>query len=366
MQTWIRLYGLIVKELRMVIGDKQSLRLLIMPVLLQLLLFPFAATMEVRNNTIGVYDQDGGATARELVQRISRTPAFARVMRIESEAQLRDAIDRQQALLVVRLPPHLSESVARGQPEAIQVIYDGRRSSSGGVAISYLQTVFGGIPIGQSDASATFLAVRHWYNPNLEFFRAIVPSLVAMITTLSALVVTAMSVAREREQGTLDQLLVSPLTPPMIFIGKAVPALIVAAFQAGIIITGGVFGYGIAFRGSLLVLYGGLVAYVAALIGVGLLISSVCSTQQQAFLGVFLFMMPAILLSGYVTPVDNMPSWLQTLTWANPVRHFVQIAKSVFLKASVFSDFAANVRALLLIALATTSLALAAFRRGVG
>ncbi len=364
--TLIRLRALILKELQAVLGDKQSLRLLIMPVILQLLVFPFAATLEVKNNSIAVFDQDHGATSNEMIQRLRQTAAFTEIVQVHSEEEARDLVDRQTVLLVLRFGPQFSKSVKQGSPEPIQAVLDGRRSNSAQIALAYVQQIVGGVPLDTQAVPSAGLVVRNWYNPNLEYFRFIVPSLVAMITTLSALIVTAMSVAREREQGTLDQLLVSPLTPSMIFVGKAVPALIVAVIQATIIIAGGVFGYGIAFQGSLPLLYGCMVAYVAALVGVGLFISSVCATQQQAFLGVFFFVMPAILLSGYVTPVDNMPHWLQVATWANPVRHFVEITKGIYLKDAQFADFSANVWALLCIAAVTGVTALGVFKRRLG
>jgi len=363
--TLIRVRALVLKELRAILGDKQSLRLLIMPVIIQLLLFPFAATLEAKNNTLGIVDDDGGPKTAEIIQRLSQTPAFNKVVLFQSEVQARAAIDRQQALLVLRFGGHFSQSAARGAPEPIQAVLDGRRSNSAQIAMAYVQQVLEGVPVSvtSGEPSGSALTVRNWYNENLEYFRFILPSMVAIITTLSALIVTAMSVAREREQGTLDQLLVSPLTPSLIFLGKAAPAYVVAVIQSSIILAGGVFGYGVAFQGSLLLLYGCMAAYVTALVGVGLLISSVCSTQQQAFLGVFLFTMPAVVLSGYVSPVDNMPVWLQVVTWANPIRHFILIAKGVYLKAAVFQDFALNVVALLLIGLVTSSVALGLFHR---
>lgn len=364
--TLIRLKALITKELRAVLGDKQSLRLLTMPVILQLLVFPFAATLEVKNNSIAIFDQDRGPTSSEMIHRLSETPAFTKVVQVHSEDEARDLVNRQSVLLVLRFGPQFSKSVKQGSPEPIQAVLDGRRSNSAQIALAYVQQVVGSVPLEAQPTPTAALVVRNWYNPNLEYFRFIVPTLVAMITTLSALIVTAMSVAREREQGTLDQLMVSPLTPSMIFVGKAVPALIVATIQATIILLGGVYGYGIVFQGSLPLLYGCMVAYVAALVGVGLFISSVCATQQQAFLGVFFFVMPSILLSGYVTPVDNMPHWLQIATWANPVRHFVEITKGIYLKDAQFADFSSNVWALVAIALATGLTALGVFRRRLG
>jgi ABC-2 type transport system permease protein len=176
--------------------------------------------------------------------------------------------------------------------------------------------------------------VRHWFNPNLDYVRHIIPSLVAIITAISSLVVTALSVAREREQGTFDQLLVSPLSPELIMIGKTVPALIVASLQGTVILTAGVFLFRIPFAGSLVLLYGSMVFYILALAGFGLFISSIASTQQQAFLGVFSFLMPSVLLSGFPAPVENMPVWLQYIDWMNPLRHFIVIVKGVFLKDS--------------------------------
>jgi ABC-2 type transport system permease protein len=208
--------------------------------------------------------------------------------------------------------------------------------------------------------------VRHWFNPNLDYVRHIVPSLVAIITTISTLIVTSLSVAREREQGTFDQLLVSPLTPGMIMVGKAVPALLVAMAQATIIMTAGVVIYRIPFQGSLALLYGSMVLYILALVGFGFLIASLCSTQQQAFLGVFSFMMPAVLLSGFPSPVENMPAWLQGLDWFNPLRHFIVIVKAVFLKDAGLPSLLPALWPLLLIAVVTLGAADWMFRRRLG
>jgi ABC-2 type transport system permease protein len=362
--TLIRLIALIKKELYAIMGDTQSMRMLIAPVIMQLLLFPFAATLEVKNNTLAVLDEDGGPASAEIVQRLTQTPAFKRVILLNGDAQMRTFIDSQEALLVLRFPADFSQSVRLGHPQPIQAIVDGRRSNSGQIAATYVQNILSQVPVpGAVHPPTATISVRHWYNPNLDYFRFILPSLVAMITTLSALIVTSLSVAREREQGTLDQLLVSPLTPWMIFVGKATPALIVAMIQATIILLGSVYGYGVEFRGSLLLLYACMVPYVLALVGIGLFISTLCSTQQQAFLGVFLFVMPGILLSGYVSPIRNMPELLQTLTWANPIRHFIVIAKGVYLKAAVLSDFCDNLLALFATAGVTGTLSLLLFQR---
>ena len=207
------------------------------------------------------------------------------------------------------------------------------------------------------------IVARNWFVPNLEYPHFILPSLVAIITTIGSLIVTALSVAREREQGTFEQLLVSPLSPEMIMMGKTAPALAVGFFQATLILIAAVFVYDIPFRGSLVLLYGGMFFYALSLAGVGLFISSISKTQQQAFLGAFVFMVPAILLSGYTAPVENMPPWLQQLTWVNPVRHFVEVVKGVFLKDASFARVLSLVWPLMVIGTGTLTLAALMFRR---
>ncbi len=365
-----RISTLIIKELRTLLRDRQSRALLIVPVVLQLAIFPFAATLEVKNNTLGVFNQDAGAESVELIQRLSRAGAFTRLVYLHSEDDLRQAVARQEALIVLRFQPEFSRAVAAGRPAQLQAILDGRRSNSAQIALGYVRQILQGYlddhNTAQRRVASSELVVRHWFNPNLDYVRHIIPSLVAIITTISTLIVTSLSVAREREQGTLDQLLVSPLTPGMIMVGKSVPALIVATAQATLILTAGVFIYRIPFQGSLALLYGSMFFYILALAGFGLLISSVCSTQQQAFLGVFSFMMPAVLLSGFPSPVENMPRWLQYLDWFNPVRHFIVIVKGVFLKDVGLRELMHPLWPLMVIACITLIGANWMFRRRLG
>lgn len=279
-------------------------------------------------------------------------------------------IDRQAALLVLRFPPDFSRAIAAGRPAILQGILDGRRSNSAQIALGYARQILQGYlddrhRLNHQIAVSTVL-VRHWFNSNLDYVYHIIPSLVAIITTVSTLVVTSLSIAREREQGTFDQLLVSPLTPGMIMIGKTVPALLVALAQASIILSAGVFVYRIPFQGSLPLLYFSMVFYILALAGIGLLISSICSTQQQAFLGVFSFIMPAVLLSGFPSPVENMPFWLQCLDWFNPLQHFIVIVKGVFLKDITITVLLRALWPLLVIATMTLTAADWMFRRRIG
>ena len=226
-----RLFALIRKELQIVFGDKRTRGMLIMPVVLQTILFPFAATMEVRNASIAVLNLDHGPAAVELVQRLASTAAFSQIHMVGSERELREQIDSQQALLAITLPADFSRKLLTHASAPLQVILDGRRSNSSQIAGSYAAQVINGFAADHGARPGSALSVRHIYNPNLASLWHVLPSLVAIITTIGCLFVTALSVAREREEGTFDQLLVSPLTPAYIMVGKAIPGVLIALGQ---------------------------------------------------------------------------------------------------------------------------------------
>jgi ABC-2 type transport system permease protein len=365
-----RLNSLILKELQAFLRDPQGRMLLIVPVLLQVALFPLASTLEVKNNTLAVLNEDHGSASYELIQRFSAAQAFSHVLHLRNEGEMEQIINKQDALIAIRFSPDFSRDLTAGRTAKVQAILDGRRSNAAQIAFGYIRQIVSSVARERSNArghaAEPELIVRHWFNPNLDYVRHIIPSLVAIITTISTLVVTALSVAREREQGTFDQLLVSPLTPGMIMVGKAVPALIIATVQGTIVIAAGVIVYKIPFEGALLVLYPCMVLFILSLAGLGLLLSSICSTQQQAFLGTFSFTMPAILLSGFPSPVENMPQWMQVLDWFNPLRHFIPIVKGVFIKDVPGVALLPHVYPLLVIAVITMAAANWMFRRRIG
>ena len=360
-----RLLALIRKELQIVFGDKATRGMLIMPVILQTVLFPFAATMEVRNASIAVLNLDHGPCSVELVQRLSHTAAFSAIHLVGGAQELREQIDSQQCLLAITLPSDFSRKLLAHDPAPLQVILDGRRSNSAQVAGSYVSQVISGYAAEQGVRPGSTLSIRHVYNPNLASKWHVLPSLVGIITTIGCLLVTALSVAREREEGTFDQLLVSPLTPAYIMAGKAIPGILIALAQGLFIALAACWGFGVPFTGSIPVLVTGILFYGMALAGIGLYISSMCNTQQQAFFGVFTFMSPAILLSGYVSPVENMPFVLRLLAQVNPLTHTILVVKGVFLKGFGFSDAWPHLWPLLVIAFCTLSAALAMFRRHI-
>jgi ABC-2 type transport system permease protein len=360
-----RLLALIRKELQIVLSNPKSRGMLILPVVLQVVLFPFAATMEVRHATLAVYNQDAGSASVELIQRLSRTAAFDSIRLVHGEAELSETMEAQEALLAVAIPSDFSRRLLARETAPVQVILDGRRSNSSQIAGAYVTQVVAGYALERGAPAASTLNVRNVYNPNLHSMWHVLPSLVAIITTIGCLFVTALSVAREREEGTFDQLLVSPLTPVYIMIGKAVPGILIALAQGLFIAGAAAWGFRVPFTGSLLVMVAGILCYGLALAGIGLFLSSICMTQQQAFFGVFTFMSPAILLSGYVGPIENMPVLLRGVAWVNPLTHTILIMKGVFLKGFGFGQAWPYLWPMLAVAVCTLSAALTMFRRHI-
>lgn len=361
------LFTLVRKELQTLFATSMGRRMLVLPVLLQLLLFPFAATLEVKNSTLAIFNQDTGADSIELVQRLAAAQAFPKVIMVYADAQLRDTIDRQKALLAIRIPSDFSRRLERGQSATVQAIIDGRRSNSAQIAFSYAQQIVSDDAVQRAGlVEPAQIVVRNLYNPNLEYRWFILPSLVAIITTIGALMVTALSLAREREQGTFDQLLVSPLTAGYIMTGKGVAGVLVAIAQGSIIVAASVFVYRVPFTGSVGVLYLAMLLFGFALSGFGLFISSLCTSQQQAFLGAFAFMSPAVILSGYLAPVENMPLVLRLVSAADPITHFIIVVKGIFLKGYGFAQAWPHMWPLLAIGCVSTAAAYLLFRHRSG
>ncbi|HEX7871565.1 MAG TPA: ABC transporter permease [Sphingobium sp.] len=328
-----RLRAMIVKEIWAALRDPKARVILIAPALMQLFIFSYATTLDVTNVDIGVLDRSGGIHARELVARIDGSPTFRTIKRLESPQALRTAIDDQEVMAAIVIDPDFDRRIDTHQPATLGVVLDGRKSNAAQIVSGYIGRIAGEMG---ADLSARSMpagtVVTHWYNPSLDFIWFTLPSLIALITMIGAVAVTSQSVARERELGTFDQLMVSPLRIHEIVIGKMVPPFLVSLFNGTMFLILAQIMFGVPFSGSLILFYLGLTVYTLTLIGVGLFVSSLCSTQQQAFLGSFVISTPLIMLSGYASPIENMPGWMQIITYADPVRYFLVIVQGVFLK----------------------------------
>lgn len=367
---WVRIKALIVKEILTVWRDPRSRFILIVPPLIQLFVFAFAATLDVKNVPIGILNRDNGEQAFELIQRFKGSPTFSQIFYLESVSEIASFIDSQKGIMVLSIDEQFSRNLNAGQSAIVQLILDGRRSNTAQIIAGYTSVIIDQFGRDFADGrrieqQQTQLIPRNWFNPNLIYYWYNVPCMVGVLTMLTGLIVTSLSVAREREMGTFDQLLVSPMGPLEILIGKAIPAIIIGIFEGSIILTAGIFILNVPFTGNLFMLYLSLLVFVCAAVGVGLFISSLCSTQQQAILGAYVFINPSVLLSGYATPIETMPYWLQVITYANPLRYIIVILKGSFLKAMPPSVILSNLWPIAIIALITLTASSWFFRRGL-
>jgi len=332
-----RLLAMIVKEMWAVLRDPQSRLVLFVPPLMQLFIFTYATTLDVKNVDIGILDRSSGAHSVELVQRIAGSPNFRHIRRLATPAELKSAIDNQKVIAALVIDEDFDRQLARGESATIGLVLDGRRSNAAQIVTGYVtniaSTLGAELAPPQLHGQAGGSVVTNWYNPALDYIWFTLPSLVAIITSVAGLAVTSQSVARERELGTFDQLMVSPLRIHEILIGKMVPPFIIGMINGSVYLVVAPLVFGVPFTGSYLLFFLSLGMYLLALIGLGMLISTASQTQQQAFLGVFLVTTPLILLSGYASPIDNMPDWLQTITYLDPARYFLTIVQGLFLKA---------------------------------
>lgn len=332
-----RIWALMIKEFLAVWRDKKSRTVLIVPLFVQLFIFAWAATLDVKNVTIGILNRDNGERAFELIERFYGSPIFTHIVYLKGVEEIAPFIDNQKGLIVIHFDEQFSRDLDSGKQGNFQIILDGRRSNSTQILLGYCASIVAQYNQDFSkyvkmNTEKTTLVPRVWFNPNLLYYWYNVPCLCGILSMLTSLMVTALSVARERELGTFDQLLVSPMTPREILIGKIIPAIFIGMIEGTFVIIAAITVFEIPFTGSMPLLFFSMFIFVSSITGIGLFISSLCVTQQQAILGSFIFMSPSILLSGFATPIENMPEWLQTVTQINPLRYFLLIAKGSFLK----------------------------------
>jgi len=361
-----RILALIIKEFLALFRDKKSRMAVIVPPIFQLLVFGYAATFDLEHAALAILNEDTGGFSRDLAGRFERSSGFEVVGYLRSEAEIAPLIDRGGALLALHIGPQCSSDAARGESCNIQVLIDGRNSNTAMLALNYVRSIVSDFNEERAELNGAKLParlnMRAWFNPNLESRWFIVPGIIALLAMIVTLVVTALSVAREREAGTFDQLLVTPLRPWEILIGKAMPGLLVGVGEASLIIAVAVFWFKIPLVGQLSVLYPALIIYVLSIIGVGLMISSFSATLQQALLGAFLFIVPAVILSGFSTPIANMPAFMQALTYLDPMRYFLTIVRRVFLEGAGIEYFWHDLWPMSIIAAVTLAMATWLFR----
>ncbi len=364
-QSIRRIIALIKKEFITIWKDPKSRGIIIALPLMQLLIFANAITMEVKNIDAVVIDRNNSVESRELISRFENSPRFRNFYYVNNEKEFKEKIDNQKVQIGLYINNNFSNSIKAQRATNVLVVLDGRQTNSASIAGGYASQIINSYEseVIQNKGASIVPIIRNWFNPNLEYRWYIMTVIIAMLAMVITLLLTALSIAREREIGTFDQLIVSPLSSFEILLGKTIPPLIIAMVLTCIMTLIVIVGFKVPFAGSIWLFLAAISISLLSIVGVGLFISSICKTQQQAILGVITFQMPAVLLSGFISPIEDMPLFWQYLTWINPVRFFMTLSKGIFLKGMSSQDVFLNMIPLIIIAIITLSLASQTFKR---
>jgi len=331
-----RLLALIKKEFLAIKNDKKSLVVVIVPPIFQVLIFSFAATLEVKNINLIILNQDNSKISQELIRNFQGSTRIKTLFFVKSYEEGKKLIDTKKAIAFLVIPNDFAKKLQQ-QNANIQLILDGRRSNTAQIVEGYINQIILNYFKKEKHSSNINIIPRTFYNPNLDNFWWIIPSLFGSITMVVAMLLTSLSIAREKELGTFEQILVSPLNSFEILLGKLLPSLLISILESSIILFFAIFIFGIPLNGSIWLLYLSAFVFLFSMSGVGLFISAISKTQQQAILGTFVVLLPSFMLSGFATPVSNMPTWLQAFTNFIPLKYYLELIKGVFLKDISFS-----------------------------
>jgi len=355
------------KEWRQMLRDFRMRGVIFIAPLIQLVVFGYAVSTDVRRVPTFVVDQDRTAASRELVDRITASEYFRVVGYGTRGEDAVAALERRVALVALEIPPGFAADLRRGGGTAVQVLVDGTDSNTGSVALGYLQRILRGLQSsGPDEGGGVRLASRAWFNPALESRVYNVPAVIGALLLLITMLLTSLSVVREREIGTWDQLVVSPITPAELMLGKTLPVVAIGLIDLVLVSGVAILWFDIPLRGSPLSLAVGAVPFLIAGLALGLIISTVSTTQQEAFMSMFLVLLPSLILSGFMFPIASMPVPFQLVTLANPLRHFLEVVRGVFLKGAGFAELWAEYATLYGMAIVGLGIAVRRFNRLVG
>jgi ABC-2 type transport system permease protein len=350
-----RIKQIVIKEFKQLFRDRRTIFFLFVVPVIQLLVFGYVATLDVNRVSTAFYDLDKSSESRELERRLTSSGYFAIHYRPSSAQEISDLIHRGKAMCAIQINNGFSRDLRKGIPTQIQVIVDGTDSNTAMIAMGYINTIIAryarentAAPVTPVIATADF-RTRVWYNPDLRSRNYMIPGVIALIIMLVCLIVTSMSIVREREEGTMEQLMVTPIKPIELMLGKTIPAALIGLFDMSFITLAGMFWFSVPIKGEFYFLVLCTAVYLIPVLSIGLFISTISKTPQQALMASFFFFMPAILLSGFVTPIESMPQVFQYITYADPLRYFLVILRGIFLKGVGIDILWPQVTALFLI-----------------
>jgi ABC-2 type transport system permease protein len=376
MVALVRLGAVAWKELIQLRRDRLTLGMVLVLPLMQLLLFGYAINTDVRHIPLVVLDQDGSATSRDLARSLAATGSFDVVGRVAADDEIAAALRRGSARAALVVPPRFASDLKRGRPTVVQLVVDGSdpqtvaaatHTAAGLVAARSAEHLGARVrALGQApQAPPISIEPDTWYNPELRTAVFVVPGLVGVILTMTMVMMTAMAVARERERGTLEQLVVSPLGRIELIAGKIAPYVLIGYLQMTVILLAGWLIFRVPIGGTLPLLYALAFLFIAGNLALGLFFSTLARTQQQAMQMSFFFLLPNILLSGFMFPFEAMPWLARILGQALPLTHFLRIIRGITLKDAGLPDLAGDLAALVIILVVLVALAALRFRKRI-
>jgi ABC-2 type transport system permease protein len=366
-----RIWYLAVKEFIETFRLKRRLFFIFVAPVIQLFMFGYVATMDVNNVSTAWLDFDKSKESRELSRRLEASGYFTIVARPASSKEIAPLIDGGKALLAIEVDRDFSKDIKKGRSAQLQVIVDGTDSNTGLIAMNYVNQIVAtysadlGAPIKAMAAPADFRQ-RIWYNPDLRSRNYFLPGVIALIVMLTCLMLTSMAVVRERETGTMEQLMVTPIRPLELMLGKTMTPALVGFIDMLMVTIAGVLWFHVPIKGSLPFLFLSTGVYLLSVLGIGLLLSTLSKTQQQAMMASFFFFQPAILLSGFATPIESMPAIFQYMTYVSPLRYFLVIVRGIFLKGVGFDVLWPQVLALFVLGILIFLFSALRFKKRLG
>jgi drug efflux transport system permease protein len=348
---WERIRVILRKEFIQALREPRMRVLLFVPPVVQLIVFGFAVNLDVDHARIAWMDMDRTPESRDLRARFEGSRRFDVVALPRNEEEVRTLLDRGEVQAVIRVLPDFARDMVRGQSAQVQILADGTNSNTASLVASYagqiiaqyssdaLKTRQNGLVLTRSPGTPANLDLpqvnarsRVWFNPDLHSRNYFVPGVIVNIITMVTLMLTALAIVREKEIGTMEQLMVTPVRPIELMLGKTLPFAIVGLVDVVLVTSAALVIFHIPLRGSVLLLLVCAVLYLLTSLGAGLFLSTISQTQQQAMMAAFFFFMPAFMLSGFAFPIHNMPVAVQYLTYLNPLRYFMEIVRGIFLK----------------------------------
>ena len=370
-----RIYYLLVKEFIQAVRDPRLRIFLFLPPIIQLMMYGYAINFDIQNIRTAVFDESRTPQSRALINRFASNPYFALDYYVGHPGEVRDLIDRGKVTFALRLSYDFAKKLKMGKPAPVQLIIDGTDSNAALIVGRYASTILNDYSLeilkerlgrqGLTGGRSTPVVVEEqtWFNPNRISRFSFVPGVIAMVVMLVSIMLTALSVVREKEIGTMEQLLVTPLKPVEFILGKTIPFVLISLGDVILVTMLAIFLFGVPFRGSPPVLLLGTLLFLISTVGVGLLISTLCSTQQQAMMVSTFFFTPAILLSGLVFPIPNMPVAVQYITYLNPLRYFIIVIQDIFLKGVGLAILWPQMAGMAILGTALLTLSVLRFRR---